>query len=172
MFQLYFCNYFTLFTSPYIFFFFVSISDKIVSISDSFVSIFDKVIFLELVNKVLYLTLGQKEEQHQGLEIRTLRKHVLLLYDSLGLTLRLVVWKCVGVVMLKLLTFGEQRTGGTKTLAIGLEEVVHAFNPSAQESEQVNLCEFEAGLGYRLSSRTSKATQKDSVSTPPSSLLL
>lgn len=33
--------------------------------------------------------------------------------------------------MLRLLTFGGQRTGGTKTLAIGPEEVVHAFNPSA-----------------------------------------
>lgn len=38
--------------------------------------------------------------------------------------------------------------------------VVHVFNPSAQE----DLCEFEASLVYRLSSRSVRAIQKNPVS--------
>ena len=36
--------------------------------------------------------------------------------------------------------------------------VEYTFNPSTQEAEQVDLCEFEATLVYRASSRTARAT--------------
>jgi hypothetical protein len=35
---------------------------------------------------------------------------------------------------------------------------VHAFNPSTGEAEEVNPCEFEASLVYRVSSMTGRAT--------------
>ena len=41
--------------------------------------------------------------------------------------------------------------------------VVHSFNPSTLEGE-VALCEFEANLAYRESSRTARATQRNPVS--------
>jgi hypothetical protein len=38
--------------------------------------------------------------------------------------------------------------------------VVHAFNPSIWEAEAASdLCEFKASLVYRVSSRTTRATQ-------------
>ena len=46
-----------------------------------------------------------------------------------------------------------------------LAVAVHTFNPSTQEAEkQVDLCEFEASLVYRESSRTARATQRNPVS--------
>ena len=43
--------------------------------------------------------------------------------------------------------------------------VAHAFNPSNWRQRQADLCEFEASLGYRVSSRTAMAvTQRNSVS--------
>jgi hypothetical protein len=39
--------------------------------------------------------------------------------------------------------------------------VVHAFNPSTREAE---ISEFEAGLVYRVSSRTARAIQTNPVS--------
>jgi hypothetical protein len=43
--------------------------------------------------------------------------------------------------------------------------VAHTFNPSTQEAEEgATLFEFEASLVYRVSSRTTKATQKNPVS--------
>ena len=43
--------------------------------------------------------------------------------------------------------------------------VTHAFHPSIWEAEAADLCEFEASLVYRGSSRTgSKATQRNPVS--------
>ena len=39
--------------------------------------------------------------------------------------------------------------------------VAHTFNPSTWRQRQADLCEFEASLVYRASSRTgSKATEK------------
>ena len=38
--------------------------------------------------------------------------------------------------------------------------VAHAFIPSTGEAEQVDLCEFEASLVYRVSSRTARATER------------
>jgi hypothetical protein len=40
---------------------------------------------------------------------------------------------------------------------------VHAFNPSSRDAEAGDLCEFEASLVYRMSSRTARATQKNPV---------
>jgi hypothetical protein len=40
--------------------------------------------------------------------------------------------------------------------------VAKAFNPSTGEAE--DLCEFEASLVYKASSRTARATQRDPVS--------
>ena len=37
---------------------------------------------------------------------------------------------------------------------------MYAFNPNTREGEQVDLCEFEANLVYRVSSWTEKATEK------------
>jgi hypothetical protein len=42
--------------------------------------------------------------------------------------------------------------------------VAHAFNLSTWEAEAGNLCEFEARLVYRLSSRTVRATQRNPIS--------
>jgi hypothetical protein len=46
--------------------------------------------------------------------------------------------------------------------------VAHAFNPSTWgwgwRQRQEDLCEFEASLVYRASSRTARATQRISVS--------
>ena len=49
-----------------------------------------------------------------------------------------------------------------KTVKLGTV-VVHAFNPSTQETEAVNLCEFETSLVYRASSRTARTTQRNPV---------
>ena len=43
-------------------------------------------------------------------------------------------------------------------------EVVQTFNPSTWEAEARDLCEFEASLVYRESSRTARATQRNPVS--------
>jgi hypothetical protein len=40
--------------------------------------------------------------------------------------------------------------------------VVHAFNPSTQEAE-AGLSEFKASLVYKVSSRTTRATQRNPV---------
>ena len=40
--------------------------------------------------------------------------------------------------------------------------VVHIFNPSPQEAEAADLCEFEASLVYTASSRIARATQRNS----------
>ena len=45
---------------------------------------------------------------------------------------------------------------------LGLAVVAHAFNSSALETEEGG-SEFEASLGYRVSSRTAKATQRNPV---------
>jgi hypothetical protein len=42
--------------------------------------------------------------------------------------------------------------------------VAHAFDPSTQEAEAGGSLEFEASLFYRVSSRTARATQRNSVS--------
>ena len=43
--------------------------------------------------------------------------------------------------------------------------VAHAFNPSTQRERQVDLCEFEASLVYRVRARTgSQATERNPVS--------
>jgi hypothetical protein len=44
--------------------------------------------------------------------------------------------------------------------------LVHTFNSSTQEAEQVDLCEikFEDSLVYRVSSRAAKGTQRNLVS--------
>jgi hypothetical protein len=39
--------------------------------------------------------------------------------------------------------------------------VVHALNPSTQESRGRGISEFKASLVYRVSSRTARATQRD-----------
>jgi hypothetical protein len=41
--------------------------------------------------------------------------------------------------------------------------VVNTFNPSTWEAEVGDLCELEASLVYRGSSRIAKATQRNSV---------
>jgi hypothetical protein len=40
--------------------------------------------------------------------------------------------------------------------------VAHTFNPSTQE--QMNLCELEASLVYKVSSRIAMATQRNPIS--------
>jgi len=42
--------------------------------------------------------------------------------------------------------------------------VAHTFNPSMQDAEAVDLCEFQASLVYRVTSRTARATQRNPVS--------
>ena len=42
--------------------------------------------------------------------------------------------------------------------------VVHTFNPSTQEAEAGNLCEFKASLIYIVSSKAARATQRNLVS--------
>ena len=42
--------------------------------------------------------------------------------------------------------------------------VAHAFNPALRRQRQEDLCEFEASLYYRASSRTARATQKNPFS--------
>jgi hypothetical protein len=42
--------------------------------------------------------------------------------------------------------------------------VAHAFNPSTWEAEAGGSLEFEASLVYRVSSRTTRATQRNPVS--------
>jgi hypothetical protein len=42
--------------------------------------------------------------------------------------------------------------------------VIHAFNSSARRQGKVNLCEFEASLDYRVSSRTDRETQRNPAS--------
>jgi hypothetical protein len=41
--------------------------------------------------------------------------------------------------------------------------VAHAFNLSTREAEAGGFLEFEASLVYRVSSRTARATQRNSV---------
>jgi hypothetical protein len=41
--------------------------------------------------------------------------------------------------------------------------VVHNFIPSTGQQRQVDHCEFEVGMVYRVSSRTAKATQRNPV---------
>ncbi|EGW07661.1 hypothetical protein I79_013644 [Cricetulus griseus] len=50
--------------------------------------------------------------------------------------------------------------------------MVHTFNPSTRgRQRQEDLCEFKASLVYRASSRTARATQRNSVSrSPPKTL--
>jgi hypothetical protein len=40
---------------------------------------------------------------------------------------------------------------------------MHAFNPRTRDAEAADLCEFEASLVYRVSSRTAKVTQRNPV---------
>jgi hypothetical protein len=40
----------------------------------------------------------------------------------------------------------------------------HTFNPCIGRQRQADICEFEASLVYRASSRTAKATQRNPVS--------
>jgi hypothetical protein len=40
---------------------------------------------------------------------------------------------------------------------------VHAFNPSIGRQRQEDLCEFEASLVYRVSSKTARAIQRNPV---------
>jgi hypothetical protein len=42
--------------------------------------------------------------------------------------------------------------------------VVRALTPALRMQRQVNLCELEASLVYRVSSRTARATQRNPVS--------
>jgi hypothetical protein len=42
--------------------------------------------------------------------------------------------------------------------------VAHAFNPSTWEAEAGGIFEFEASLVYRVSSRTTRAIQRNPVS--------
>jgi hypothetical protein len=52
---------------------------------------------------------------------------------------------------------------------------LHAFNSSIGEVEagrQVDLCEFEASLFYRVSSRTAKAIQRKPVSTTTTTIII
>ena len=42
--------------------------------------------------------------------------------------------------------------------------MTHAFNSSARRQGKVNLCEFEASLDYRVSSRTDRETQRNPAS--------
>jgi hypothetical protein len=42
--------------------------------------------------------------------------------------------------------------------------VAHAFNPSTWEAEAGRISEFKARLVYKVSSRTARATQRNSVS--------
>ena len=44
--------------------------------------------------------------------------------------------------------------------------VAHAFNPVLRRQRQIDLCEFEASLIYKASSRTAMAIQKNPVSKP------
>jgi hypothetical protein len=45
--------------------------------------------------------------------------------------------------------------------------VAHAFDASTQEAEaKADLCEFEASLVYRVSSKTARGTQRNPVSKP------
>jgi hypothetical protein len=46
---------------------------------------------------------------------------------------------------------------------------VHGFNPSIQEAEAEDLCEFEASLVYRVTSRTARAMQRNPVLNAPQS---
>ena len=41
-----------------------------------------------------------------------------------------------------------------------LGTLAHTYNPSIPEVRQGDLCEFEASLVYRVSSRTTRATQR------------
>ena len=41
--------------------------------------------------------------------------------------------------------------------------VAHTFDPSTQETEAGGFLEFEASLVYRVSSRTARATQRNTV---------
>lgn len=41
--------------------------------------------------------------------------------------------------------------------------VAYAFNPSSQETETEDLCEFETNLVFRVSYRLSRTTQWDAV---------
>ena len=43
-------------------------------------------------------------------------------------------------------------------------EMAHTFNPALRRQRQTDLCEFEASLVYRASSRTVRATQKNPFS--------
>ena len=45
--------------------------------------------------------------------------------------------------------------------------VACTFNPSTQEAGQVDLCEFEASLVYRVSSRTDRAVSQRNRETLP-----
>lgn len=47
---------------------------------------------------------------------------------------------------------------------ICLTVVAHALRPTLRRQKQVDLCEFQASLIYRVSSKTAKATQRNSVS--------
>jgi hypothetical protein len=42
--------------------------------------------------------------------------------------------------------------------------VVHTLNSSTKKQRQIDLCEFEANLVYRVSSRTARVTQRNLVS--------
>jgi len=55
----------------------------------------------------------------------------------------------------------------TKILKLRIETSswlgTHTFNTSAWRQRQVNLCEFHDSLGYKVSSRTVRATQRNPV---------
>jgi hypothetical protein len=42
--------------------------------------------------------------------------------------------------------------------------ILHTFNPSTWEADEGYVCEFKASLVYKVSSRTARATQSNTVS--------
>ena len=48
-----------------------------------------------------------------------------------------------------------------KKFSFSREVMAHALNPSTLEAEAGDLCEFEASLVYKASSRTARATQRN-----------
>jgi hypothetical protein len=42
--------------------------------------------------------------------------------------------------------------------------VAHTFNPALRRQSQANVCEFDASLIYKGSSRTARATERELIS--------
>jgi hypothetical protein len=58
-------------------------------------------------------------------------------------------------------TFGLSSTIRT---TLSQETVTHTFNLVLRRQRQADLCEFEASLVYRASSRTARATHRETLS--------